>query len=626
MPIPAPPIFFPSIICLCTCIAVNATSTKKSGTISTSETWSDTILIAGDVSINAVMVSVSSGATVIFSAGSKINVASDKGVLDFKGTASSPIFIKGGAGKNIGAYGRLFMKFCRIDSCKVSAASGASESPCMIFEDNIVTNGDVTCSWKPGIIRRNFIHDPLANNQIVLSSAINGSIISDNIIFGGSWVTGNLGGKISGNIFIALVVPEGSTIDKNTHEHMYGVRDSAVIERNIYIGQVYGAIMGIGENNAAHVLVRNNTFDLRGSGAAIIFHQTKTPPTGMVVRNNIFMRCLAINDEQSTPNSIMYTDYNLFTSVSTRYKNIIIDGKNIGDEGYDKNGIPSSSSALLPGDVVENPEFGYPFPYSDGDMFNGKVLFDSALARYRNSYSPKKGSAAIDNGAPQDSSDFLVTDKKCDIGAVEYTGKPYNIGPSFVNVFPADGSVRIANDTTVSCDISDPDTVDATMIIVTVNQVDVTSKCKLTDFSNGLGRHLAYKPAPPYSSGIKVTVSIKAGDKKGGVNAYCWSFSTMSSATKSHPAPSPSNGPRIKIVKKSKKGLSFIINHSQGGSFALQVTNILGKKYWEYNGQCGKNAAQKIEWNPTIGLQKGAYVVEFISSGSKLASFILSIT
>jgi len=615
--------FFSSILCVCLCIAVNAASTKKSGTITAGETWSDTILIAGDVTINAATVTVSSGATIIFGAGLKINVACQNGILDFEGTESRPIIIKGGVNKSIGAYGRLFMRFCRIDSCNIGAASGASESPCMIFEDNIVTNGDVACCWKPGIIRRNYIHDPQSNNQIVLSSAIQGSLINDNIVLGGTWVTGNLGGTISGNVFISREAPAGSTVDKNTHEQMFGVRDSTILERNIFIGKSYGAVMGIGDNNAAHTLVRNNTFDLRASGDAIIFHQTNSKPTGMIVRNNIFMRCGAMNDEGSTTNSIVYTDYNLFASVSTRYKNIKIEGKNVGDEGNDKHSIPTGSSVLLPGDVVVNPEFGYPFPYSDSDMLKGNVTFTEALSAYRSAYSLKTGSSAINAGAPQDSSDLLVSDKKCDMGAIEYTGKPYNQGPSISNIIPAEGATITSADTVLSFDITDPDTVDAASLKVMVNGVDVIGQCKIANITGG--KHITYKPISTHSSGTMVTILIKASNKKGNVSINTLSISIKTTSTRYNRAPSPVKSPRLEIINKPGKGFFFNIRAPNKGFYSLQIIDILGKKCWEHNGQNEENSIRTIVWNPINGLKKGTYVAKLHFPGYEFIKIFSSI-
>jgi hypothetical protein len=83
--------------------------------------------------------------------------------------------------------------------------------------------------------------------------------------------------------------------------------------------------------------------------------------------------------------------------------------------------LPAIGS-LAPADVVVNPDAGYPFPYSDAEMLTGAVSFARALDFYRAAYSLRAGSPAIDAGAPQDSLDSLVSDRSCDIGALEYGG------------------------------------------------------------------------------------------------------------------------------------------------------------------------------------------------------------
>ena len=296
----------------------------------------------------------------------------------------------------------------------------------MIVEDTIVVGGVVSCNWRPGVIRRNYIHYPVGNGSILLRETVAGSIVSDNIVSGGSWVAGNLGGTISGNVFISLPT-DGNPVMNYTHEQLFGVRDGSVVERNILIGASYGAIMGIGQGNAANSLIRNNTVNMFGSGDGVILHMTSPAPTGIIVRSNLFVSAHSgINDEHSLPDAFGYIDYNLYTTgIVKRYFNpILITGKLPGDAGFDKFALPAGAQTITPGDVVVNPNFGWPFPHTDEEMLSGQVSFATALDEYRTAYAPKPGSPAIDAADPLDAADPAVTDGKCDIGAVEYVSPP----------------------------------------------------------------------------------------------------------------------------------------------------------------------------------------------------------
>ncbi len=394
-----------------------ATIVNKSGNITANAIWSDTIYITGNISVNNATLTVKEGAKIFFKTGNTLSALA--GNLDFEGSNLNPIFIFGGTGKSISTYGKLIMKFCHIDSCQVGFSGGAQTLPGMDFEDNVLTHGSIGWANQMAIIRRNYIHQSVSNNSITVACYSAGSIIQDNIMSGGTWVTGGFSGSIRGNVFISMAVPTGSVVDSNTHELMFGIQNNTILERNIFIGKCYGAIMPIGDNNGSNTLIRNNTFDLRGSGQAVYFHMTTQPPNGVVVRNNIFMRCGGLYDEQNIANSITYTDYNLYSSVNQRYFQIAITGKTVGTDGYDKHALPFSGT-LLPADVVVNPDSDYPIPYSDSEMLYGTKTFVQALTLYRNNYSLKPGSPGIDAGAPQDSLDSLVSDKKCDIGAMEY--------------------------------------------------------------------------------------------------------------------------------------------------------------------------------------------------------------
>jgi hypothetical protein len=176
--------------------------------------------------------------------------------------------------------------------------------------------------------------------------------------------------------------------------------------------------MSIEDGTGDNATIINNTFNLFGKGDAYEYHMANAVPSGMQFRNNLLIRCSGLNVEISTPVPALfdYIDYNLYASVMTRYTKVVVAGKNAGDPGFDGH----AQAVNDPAAVVQNPAFGYPFPFNDDEIFNGTVRVSDVLDAYRSAYAPKTGSPAVDNGDPQDAA--TVTDGKCDIGAVELSG------------------------------------------------------------------------------------------------------------------------------------------------------------------------------------------------------------
>jgi hypothetical protein len=400
--------------------ACAAASVEKSGEIAT-ETWSDTIHITGNTSVNGEL-TISPGSTVIFDGAYELKI-NGKGKLICEGTQPHPIrFLSPNGGGSINNLGVAILKFCRFSKLYITSnSSSAVLSPAMTCEDNILIQGGLSTYRSPVMIRRCYVHQTNLSGGRGLNGTSDGSEITDNIFSGGTWVSSDLGGIIRNNIFISAVVPAGGNLNAHTHEHICGIKEGARVERNIFIGKSYAAIMAIGGKNMSNALIRNNTIDMRGGGDAVMFHLTKPPAHDVVFRGNIMMRCQGLNDEQKTPDAIGYLDYNLYVSVKKRYLGIVMSEKKPGDAGFDQHSsaVPDS---LTPRDVINDPEFGYPFPYSDDDMLSGAVPFADALAAYRGAYGLRKGSPAIDAGDPQDHADS--PDGKIDLGAIEYAPVP----------------------------------------------------------------------------------------------------------------------------------------------------------------------------------------------------------
>lgn len=253
------------------------------------------------------------------------------------------------------------------------------------------------------------------NNYAIVEIAP-GSKVSDSIFDGGTWTSHAMGGVIVGNVFISKVVPAGGNINSFTHEHIGGIHPNARIERNILIGRSYAALMSASRFNGDGALIRNNTIDMRdGQSVGYMFHLTEPKAKGLVLRNNLFMRCIGILDEEKTPDAIASTDYNCFAAVAVRYKGVVMTGKKPGDDGFDRHAL----EAAAVGSVCVDPDFGYPFPYKAEQLLDGSVTVATALQRYRTAYAPKAGSPLIDAGSPEDAKD--AADGCCDIGAVEFT-------------------------------------------------------------------------------------------------------------------------------------------------------------------------------------------------------------
>ena len=63
-----------------------------------------------------------------------------------------------------------------------------------------------------------------------------------------------LKGTLRGNVFVSEYVPEGGVQNDYTHEHLLGMATNSVIERNIFVGKSYGALMAIGANYGSYCL------------------------------------------------------------------------------------------------------------------------------------------------------------------------------------------------------------------------------------------------------------------------------------------------------------------------------------------------------------------------------------
>jgi hypothetical protein len=183
--------------------------------------------------------------------------------------------------------------------------------------------------------------------------------------------------------------------------------------------------MGIGDGTCSDSVIRNNTFDMRGSGHAVFLnHLPKTDPKNIRVVANLFIRSSSITSEKPVPDSTAVVDYNLWAASGAdkggRFEKLTMTGKTPGEGDFGGHDVPpyaKRNEPLNPADVVVNPDVS--FPFSDEDMISRKHTVAEVLDVYRKAYSPKPGSAAIDAGDPADKADPDVKDHKPDIGAVE---------------------------------------------------------------------------------------------------------------------------------------------------------------------------------------------------------------
>lgn len=296
-----------------------------------------------------------------------------------------------------------------------------------LIRDNVVINGGISAFGCAELeVTGNYVHKPTADGGIGLHFA--DGEIRDNVLRGGSWTAGVLTGQIDGNLFISL--PKGNHDDvkafnsQNTHEHVFGLKADAVVERNIFVGPSYGALMGIGANNMSSSVIRHNTFDMHDHGYAVYMnHLVKSKPKDVEVYNNIFMRCEGVNDESSYLDSATWIDHNLWSEAGKdkdgRFRKVRMTGKVPGGDGFGGNGIPpfGSSETLAIVDVVTNPDVV--FPFTDDEMLARRHTVAAILAVYRTAYTPKTNSAAVNAGLVRGAHDAVVTDGKPDIGAIE---------------------------------------------------------------------------------------------------------------------------------------------------------------------------------------------------------------
>ena len=298
---------------------------------------------------------------------------------------------------------------------------------------NVLIRGTLS-GWQTAslLVEKNYIHRPAPKGSYGLLRTR--GLIRNNVVRGGSWVSSQIGGEITANVFISLPheearKKEGGFNRHGTHEHICGLTPNSTVVRNIFVGGSYGAVMGIGRGTCSDSVIRNNTFDMRRGGKAIYLnHLPKTNPKNIVIRNNIFMRSGTALDEKGIPDSVKEIDYNLWSACGLnrrygRFHKITITGKKEGDPGFGGNDVPpySARKALDPVDVVVSPDVE--FPFTDADMLARKHTVDEILEHYRKAYTPKPGSAAINAGSPADKDDPDVKDGKPDIGAIEFAHK-----------------------------------------------------------------------------------------------------------------------------------------------------------------------------------------------------------
>jgi len=307
-----------------------------------------------------------------------------------------------------------------------SGAEGTARS-------NVIIGGTIA-GWHTGklVVEGNYVHQPGPNGSYGLVGVA--GKVQGNVIRGGSWVTAGLGGEITRNVLVSLPHEEARKkeggFDKNcTHEHMCGLKARSLVARNIFVGASYGAVMGIGEGTCSEAVVRNNTFDMRGSGRPVYLnHLPKSDPKRIRIVSNIFMRCGGVLSEKPVPDSTSVVDYNLWAASGAgrggRFEKITMAGQaeGAGDfGGHDVPGYPQRDRPLNPADVVVNPDVR--FPFSDEDMIARKHTVSEVLDAYRKAYAPKPGSPATNAGDSAGKTDPDVTDGRPDIGAIEVSAQ-----------------------------------------------------------------------------------------------------------------------------------------------------------------------------------------------------------
>jgi len=315
--------------------------------------------------------------------------------------------------------GRLLVEGSTFTGMDVGAGAGTSA----VVKGNVLIGGTIV-GWKNEslVVEGNYVHRSAAKGSYGMRSAV--GTIRGNVVRGGSWVTAQIGGEITNNVFISLphegVGGPGKFDSSCTHEHICGLRPGSTVARNIFVGASYGGVMGIGSGTCSGSVIRNNTFDMRGRGDPVCLnHLPKGKVKGIVFRSNIFMRGGKVHDEKGVPDSCSYLDHNLWSEVRDggRYRKMTITGSKPGDAGFGSNDVPPGTGSVPAASVVADPEVK--FPFTDDEMLARKHTVAEVLAAYRKAYAPKKGSPALDGGDPADREDPAVTDGRPDIGAVE---------------------------------------------------------------------------------------------------------------------------------------------------------------------------------------------------------------
>jgi len=317
-----------------------------------------------------------------------------------------------------------------LDGGNIGIGSGIDA----IVRGNVVISGTLS-GWnsKKLLIENNYFHQPLGK-QTYGFLRLEGTI-RNNVVRGGTWTTAYIGGEVTGNVLISIVTDEvvksNNRLDRDfTHEHICGLAPESSVTRNIFIGGSYAGVMGIGDGTISDSIIRNNTFDMHGRGKPITLnHFAKKGVKNIRIRNNIFMRSGPVWNEWGTPGSVSSIDYNLWADAGKKKRYLKFDkdiaaGMILGTPGFGGNDVPSYAerkTVLPPASVVVNPDVK--FPFTDEDMLARKHSVDEILKVYRDAYTLKADSPAINAGDPTDKDDPAVKDGKPDIGALERTGK-----------------------------------------------------------------------------------------------------------------------------------------------------------------------------------------------------------
>ncbi len=304
---------------------------------------------------------------------------------------------------------------------------GASRGGDVTIRGNVIVEGGISVFHCRDVsIVENYARKSSTGSNVLVFAE---GDIRDNVLRGGTWVSGKIGGTIVGNVFLSLPQKEHAShdeFDKHcTHEHICGLKHGSRVERNILVGPSYGAIMGIGESTVSNAIIRHNTFDMHGHGNPLYLnHLVKSDPSSIEIYNNIFMRCGGIKDEAGIKDSARFIDHNLWADAGTekwgRFLQVTMADKSPGDPGFGGRDTPRFADRTTPlpsADVVQNPDVT--FPFSDEALLSRATAVTSILTAYRGAYTPKQQSAAVNTGTVREPADPIVTDGHPDIGAVE---------------------------------------------------------------------------------------------------------------------------------------------------------------------------------------------------------------